>query len=75
MIAGKRINLSPDDDTREKLIRLAIACRKHPTTLAMELVKICVNNPGVIDYVQQRFGADARYKVTYRVEKGSLVYD
>lgn len=75
MIVGKRINLTPDDDTRAKLIRLAIACGKHPTTMALDLVKLCVNTPNIIDYVQRTHGAEERYRVRYRIESGALVYE
>lgn len=64
MIVGKRIGLTPDDDTRAKLIRLAIAW-------ALELVKLCVNTPNIIEYVQRLYGADQRYRVTIRVEGGT----
>ncbi|MGE7271331.1 hypothetical protein ACQKK5_07715 [Brevibacillus panacihumi] len=75
MIAGKRIGLTPDDDTRAKLIRLAIACGKHPTTMACELVRLCVNTPSVIDYVQKKYDAQERYRVRYRIEKGTVKYE
>ncbi|MCG5252645.1 hypothetical protein [Brevibacillus agri] len=79
MIVGKRIGLTPDDDTRAKLVRLAIACGKHPTTLALDLVRLCVNTPSIIEYVQKINNAEARYKVSYRVRvengKSTVIYD
>ncbi|WP_338461513.1 hypothetical protein V5G20_17660 [Brevibacillus borstelensis] len=75
MIAGKRIGLTPDDDTRAKLIRLAIACGKHPTTMALDLVRLCVNTPNIIDHVQRIHGAEERYRVRYRVEGKAVIYE
>ncbi len=75
MIVGKRIGLTPDDDTRTKLIRLAVACGKHPTTLALDLVRLCVNTPNIIDHVQRLNGAEERYRVRYKVEGNTLIYD
>ncbi|NGQ95521.1 hypothetical protein G3578_10185 [Brevibacillus sp. SYP-B805] len=75
MIEGKRIGLTPDDDTKAKLIRLSIACKKHPTTLALELVRLCVNNPNIIEFVQRQYGADERFRVRYRIEGDAVIYD
>jgi hypothetical protein len=75
MIKGQRIGLTPDNDTREKLIRLALACRKHPTTMAMDLIKLCVNNPNIIEFVQRINGVDERYKVKCRIEGDTVIYE
>jgi hypothetical protein len=71
----KRINLSPDDDTNAKLERLAYACRKHPTTFAHYLVKLCVNNANIVEFVQRQHNVEERFKVRCRVEGDTLVYD
>lgn len=75
MIAGKRVGLTPDEDTRKKLVRLAVACGKHPTTMALDLVKLCLNTPNIIDHVQRINNADERYRVRYRVEGNAVIYD
>lgn len=72
---GRRVNLTLDDDTREKVVRLALACRKHPTTLAGELVRLCVNNPNIIEFIQRQHNVADRWKVRAHVEGGAVVYD
>jgi hypothetical protein len=72
---GRRVHLTPSDDAREKLIRLALACRKHPTTLANELVEMCLNHPSIVEHVQQKHRVEGKFKVVVRVENGKVMYE
>lgn|GEM_PF-2240274 len=72
---SRRVHMTLSDDVREKLIRLSIACRKPPTTLAAELVEMCVNHPDIVEFVQKKHGAIGKYKVIVRVESGRIVYE
>jgi len=71
----KRINLSPDDDTAAKIERLAHACRTHPTTFAYYLVKLCVNNVNIVEFVQRQHNVEERFKVRCKIEGNTLIYD
>ena len=72
---GKRIGLTPDQDTKQKLARLSISCGMQPTTMANHLVQLCLNNPNIIEFVQGQYNKDKRYRVTPRIVGNQCIYE
>lgn len=69
-----RVNPSLDQDTHRKLKRLALACDLPKTKLAEELIKIAVNNPSLIDYIQKIYKGSDEFRVVPIVENGKVDY-
>lgn len=74
-VIGKRIGLTPDDDTKMKLARLSISCSMQPTTLANKLVKICLNNPNIVEFVQRQHNRDPQFRVKPRIQGDQCIYE
>lgn len=72
---GKRIGLTPDSDTKQKLARLSISCGMQPTTMANRLITLCLNNPNIIDFLQRQYNTDKRYRVKPRIEGDQCIYE
>lgn len=69
-----RVNASLDQDTHEKLKRLATSCEMTKTMLAAELIKMCVNHIDIIDFYQQRYNKDDQYRVIPIKQDGNILY-
>lgn len=52
--SDKRVHVNPalDQDTHYKLQRLAFACQSKKTQLAEEIIKMAVNHPDIINWLQ-----------------------
>lgn len=70
-----RVNVSLSTPYENKLKKLAIACGgQPPTTLACVLICFCLDNPKIIDYVQQEFQVTDDYRVVPIRENGITKY-
>lgn len=69
----KKVNVNPalNQETHAKLKKLALACDKTKTMMAAELIEFCLNNPAVINWFQDRHGAD-EYRVVPVVQNGKV---
>ncbi|MGD8188593.1 hypothetical protein ACQCN2_01200 [Brevibacillus ginsengisoli] len=72
---GKRIGLTPDVDTKEKLSKLSVSCGMQPTTMANRMLKICLNNPNIVEYIQQMYNKDSQYRVKPRLVGDKCIYE
>lgn len=72
---GKRIGLTPDSDTKEKLSKLSVSCGMHPTTMATCLVRLCLNNPNIIDFLQSQYNKEVKYRIRPRIEGTQCIYE
>lgn len=73
--SDKKINVNPalDQDTHRKLKRLALACDVSKTALAAEIIRIAVNTPSFVNYLQQLHEAD-EFRVIPMSENGGITY-
>lgn len=69
-----RVNAGLPEDEHAKLERLAFAAGLPKTNLATELITLCLNNPGVIDFIQKEHKTPSLRKVTPIIDKGKLIY-
>ncbi|WP_257349047.1 hypothetical protein [Pseudalkalibacillus decolorationis] len=69
-----RVNPSLDQETHEKLDRLSIACHIPKTQLAYEIIKIAVNNPSLIEYLQHKHNTYKYTRVVPIVHDGEVFY-
>jgi hypothetical protein len=69
-----RVNPSLDQDTHRKLKRLSLACDLPKTKLAEEIIKIAVNNPSLIEYIQKVYNASDEFRVVPIVDKGKIYF-
>jgi hypothetical protein len=69
-----RVGASLDQDTHEKLKKLAVSCDMTKTNLAAELIKMCVNHTDIIDFFQDKYNVNDKYRVIYIRDKGKIVY-
>jgi hypothetical protein len=58
-----RVNAFLDQDTHEKLKKLATSCEMTKTMLAAELLKMCVNHLDIIDFYQKTYNKNDQYRV------------
>lgn len=69
-----RVNASLDNDTHEKLKKLAISCDMSKTSMAAEFIKMCVNHTDIIDFYQKKYNKDDKYRVIPVKENGKITY-
>ncbi|MDT9027475.1 hypothetical protein [Rossellomorea yichunensis] len=69
-----RVNASLDNDTHEKLKKLAISCDMTKTMLAAELLKMCVNHLDIIDFYQKNYNKNDQYRVIPVKKDGKVLY-
>jgi hypothetical protein len=74
----KKIRVAPYLDTEHhgKLKRLAIACDVTPATLALDLINYCLDHPGFISYIQEKYKVpkDSIYRVVPVTEGNKIIY-
>lgn len=58
-----RVNLSLDTITETNLSKLAVSCGMTPTTLAMLMVKHCLEDASIVDLFQMDYNANPVYWV------------
>lgn len=69
-----RVNASLDQETHDKLKKLATSCEMTKTMLAAELIKMCVNHFDIIDFYQQRYNKNDQYRVIPIKQEGNITY-
>lgn len=69
-----RVNASLDNDTHEKLKKLATSCDMTKTMLAAELLKMCVNHLDIIDFYQKNYNKNDQYRVIPVKKDGKVLY-
>ncbi|MCF8568156.1 hypothetical protein LLE49_25865 [Alicyclobacillus tolerans] len=71
----KKIHVNPalDSDTHHKLKRLALACDTTKTSLAAELLRIALNTPSLVNWLQDQYGAD-EFRVIPMKDQGRVTY-
>lgn len=52
-----------DSDTHRKLKRLALACDTNKTQLASEIIRIVVNHPDFINWLQQKHRGPEEFRI------------
>lgn len=68
-----RVNCSLDQDTFKKLKRLAIACDEKPTPLANDLIKIILNSPEWVNFIQDKYEA-GEFRIIPIKDQGKTIY-
>lgn len=71
MIEGKglgnkkvnRVNISLSNKYNGKLNKLATSCRLKPTSLACLLVERCLDDPALIEELQNEYGVHLAYRI------------
>ncbi|WP_277680114.1 hypothetical protein [Gracilibacillus dipsosauri] len=63
-----------DQDTHNKLKKLAIACDMTKTMMAYEIIKIVVNHTDFIDFLQERYNKDDQYRIVPIRQDGKTYY-
>lgn len=69
-----RVNASLDQDTHEKLKKLATSCDMTKTMLAAELLKMCVNHLDIIEFYQKKYNKNDQYRVIPVKRDGKVLY-
>jgi hypothetical protein len=69
-----RVNASLDQDTHDKLKKLAISCDMTKTMLAYEIIKLSVNHVNIIEFLQNRYNNDEQYRVVPIQKDGKIDY-
>lgn len=69
-----RVNASLDQDTHNKLKKLAIACDMTKTMMAYEIIKIVVNHTDFIDFLQEKYNKDDQYRIVPIRQDGKTYY-
>lgn len=69
-----RVNASLDQDTHNKLKKLAISCDMTKTMLAYEIIKLAVNHTDIIEFLQNRYNKDDQYRIVPIKENGKTHY-
>lgn len=68
-----RVNASLDQDTHSKLKKLSISCDMTKTMMAYEIIKLAVNHPDIVEFLQEKYNQDDQYRVV-PVRKDSRTY-
>jgi hypothetical protein len=70
----ERITVTIDEELHDKLKRLAFACDMSKTALSAEILRIVLNNENWINFLQDKFQADQKYRITPVRQGGKLIY-
>ncbi|MFS0841335.1 hypothetical protein [Paenibacillus sp. 1P03SA] len=62
-----------DADTHKKLKRLALACDLFKTPLAEEIIQLALNHPEIVNFFQQKYGAD-EFRIIPVTKDGRVEY-
>lgn len=66
MVHGnKKINVNPAlaQNVHEKLDRLAVAIGVTKTSLAAQLIELCLNTESIINFIQQQYQDNSRFRI------------
>ncbi|MEC1789517.1 hypothetical protein [Schinkia azotoformans] len=69
-----RVNASLDQDTHDKLKKLSISCDMTKTMLAAEIIRIVVNHTDFIEWFQDKYNKDEKYRVVPIRKNGKTFY-
>ncbi len=69
-----RVNASLDQDTHDKLKKLAISCDMTKTMLSAEIMKLVVNHIDFIDFLQKKYNKQEQYRVIPVRKDGKTYY-
>lgn len=69
-----RVNASLDQDTHDKLKKLAISCDMTKTMLSAEIIKLVVNHIEFIDFLQKKYNHQEQYRVIPVRQDGKTYY-
>nr|WP_172685265.1 hypothetical protein [Bacillaceae bacterium JMAK1] len=69
-----RVNASLDQDTHDKLKKLAVSCDMTKTSLATEMLQVVVNHPDFINWFQNKYNENPQYRVIPVNEDGKVYY-
>ncbi|MCG7320197.1 hypothetical protein [Brevibacillus laterosporus] len=58
-----RVNPSLNTDTHGKLEKLALSCEMTKTKLAEEILKLSLNSPDIVRYLQTKYNKNPRHKI------------
>jgi hypothetical protein len=70
----KRINATFTQLAHDKLDRLAAACGTTKTELAAYLVELCLNDAGIINFVQEQHKDKARFRIIPSKVNGEIKF-
>jgi hypothetical protein len=72
----KKINVNPglDQDTHDKLYKLAISCNMTKTKMAEKIILNMVNNPDFINYMQDLYNVENHFKVFPTIQGDRVIY-
>jgi hypothetical protein len=65
-LGGKKVNrvgVSLSNSYHNKLNRLATACNMKPTSLSGLLIEMCLDNPELIEKLQDEYNTQSLYRV------------
>lgn len=69
-----RVNASLDQETHDKLKKLATSCEMTKTMLAAELIQMSVNHFDIIDFYQKQYNKNEQYRVIPIKQGGNVSY-
>jgi len=69
-----RVNASLDQQTHDKLKKLATSCDMTKTMLATELIEMSVNHIDIIDFFQRNYNHNDQYRVIPVKQNGNVTY-
>ncbi|MBM7634197.1 hypothetical protein [Geomicrobium sediminis] len=69
-----RVNAALNQDTHEKLKKLAISCDMPKTILAAHMIEFVVNHPDLIKFYQDQFNTDDQYRIRPINQGGKIYY-
>lgn len=69
-----RVNASLDQDTHTKLKKLSISCDMTKTMMAYDIIKLAVNHPDIVDFLQDKYNQDDQYRVVPVRKNGRTYY-
>lgn len=69
-----RVNSPLSKPVHEKLDKLAIACGMSKTGLGAMLIELCLNNEGVVNYIQDQCKDRSRFRIIPSRVDGELKF-
>lgn len=62
-----------DNANHDKLVKLALSLNMTKTKLAEKLIKMCLNNPETVNFLQARYNTNERHKISPVIIDGKEV--
>ncbi|MEE6209004.1 hypothetical protein U3A55_02380 [Salarchaeum sp. III] len=70
----ERVGPSLDQDTHNKLRKLAISCEMTKTQLSADIIKLALNHPDIIKWYQDKYNQEDQYRVVPIKHEGKIHY-